>query len=222
MVLTAAQIQSFFEDADQMAIPHATVIQLQSEGIDSPDDLRDFDKDSLKEVAENLRKPTDRIPNPDPNAVPGSTIPRPAYVFGAKSQKRLNEACDLVRFYETIGRALTSANIWYDPIIKDFTQQWKALKDRKSNEDAEVPKISKALPLLKWTEAFDDFLSRTCGSRTIPYSYVTRETADVPAAVPPLAPNKPHSELYGSVEGDLVNRASHNHPLFREDNAEVW
>ena len=105
MVLTAAQIQSFFEDADQMAIPHATVIQLQSEGIDSPDDLRDFDKDSLKEVAENLRKPTDRIPNPDPNAAPGSTIPRPAYVFGAKSQKHLNEACDLVRFYETIGRA---------------------------------------------------------------------------------------------------------------------
>ena len=24
------------------------------------------------------------------------------------------------------------------------------------------------------------------------------------------------------MEGDLVNRASHNHPLFREDNAEVY
>ena len=92
MVLTAAQVAAFFEDADQMAIPHDTVIQLQTEGIVNPDDLTDFDKTLLKEVAENLRKPSDRIPNPDPAAPAGSTIPRPAYVFGAKSQKRLEEA----------------------------------------------------------------------------------------------------------------------------------
>ena len=102
MVLTAAQVAAFFEDADQMAIPHDTVIQLQTEGIVNPDDLMDFDKTLLKEVAENLRKPSDRIPNPDPAAPAGSTIPRPAYVFGAKSQKRLEEACELIRFYETI------------------------------------------------------------------------------------------------------------------------
>ena len=123
MVLTAAQIQSFFEDADQIAIPHATVIQLQNEGIDSPDDLQDFEKDTLLQVAENLRKPGDRIPNPDPNAPEGSTIPRPLYVFGAKSQKRLLEACELVRFYATVGRPLTAANIRYDPIIRDFAPQ---------------------------------------------------------------------------------------------------
>ena len=144
-----------------MAIPHETVPQLQNEGIDSPDDLVDFDKDTLKEVAENLRKPSDRIPNPDPNAPAGSTIPGPAHVFGAKSQKRLNEACELVHFYETIRRSLAAGNIRHNPTIEDFTQQWKALKDRKDNEDADVPKISKALPLLKWTEAFGDCSSRT-------------------------------------------------------------
>jgi len=51
MVLTAAQVAAFFEDADQMAIPHDTVIQLQTKGIVNPDDLTDFDKTSLKEVA---------------------------------------------------------------------------------------------------------------------------------------------------------------------------
>ena len=205
-----------------MAIPHATVIKLQDEGINDPDDLTDFTKDSLMQVAENLRKPGDRIPNPDPNAPVGSTIPRPSYVFGAKSQKRLLEACELVRFYETIGRPLTAPNIQYDPVIKDFMQQWKALTERKTNDGPEVPKITKALPLLKWTEAFDDFLSRTVGSRTIPYSYVTRESEAVPADVPALATNKPHSEEHGSVEGDLVARASHVHPLYRDDNSAVY
>ena len=60
------------------------------------------------------------------------------------------------------------------------------------------------------------------GSRTIPYSYVTRQDAEVPADVPALAPGKPHTEVHGSVEGDLVARASHTHPLFRDDNSAVY
>ena len=47
MVFTAAQTTAFFEDADQMAIPHATVVQLSTEGIDDVEGLRDFDKDNL-------------------------------------------------------------------------------------------------------------------------------------------------------------------------------
>ena len=48
MVFTAAQTASFFEDADQMAIPHATVVQLVTEGITTVDDLADFDEENLK------------------------------------------------------------------------------------------------------------------------------------------------------------------------------
>ena len=54
MVLTAAQTTAFFENNDQMGIPHATVIQLQQEGIDTIDDSADFDKDSLVQLAANL------------------------------------------------------------------------------------------------------------------------------------------------------------------------
>lgn len=32
----------------------------------------------------------------------------------------------------------------------------------------------------------------------------------------------PHSELFGLVEEDLIHRASHTHPLFCDDNAQVY
>ena len=84
MVMTGAQITAFFKNAESMALPNITVIQLQNEGIDDPGDLADFDKDSLKQVAENSRSPGGCIPSPDPGAAPGSTIPRPPFIFGAK------------------------------------------------------------------------------------------------------------------------------------------
>ena len=86
MVLTAAQMTTFFEHTDQMGIPHATMLQLQSEGITSVSDLADFNKDSLQQLADNLRRPEGCIPDPNPTAQPGSTIPTPPFVFGAKSQ----------------------------------------------------------------------------------------------------------------------------------------
>ena len=205
-----------------MAIPAATVAQLANEGIATVLDLTEFDKETFKQVVDNLRNPGGRVPNPDPGAAPGSTIPRPPFVFGAKSHRRLMAACDLVRFYDTIGRGLTAANILWDPVIRNFEQQWQALKDRKENDEPEVPKISKTLPIIKWVEAFHDYCHRKVGVRTIPRAYVIREKENVPAACPPLATNLPHSEEHGSVEGDLVNRASHTHPLFRDDNADVY
>jgi hypothetical protein len=57
MVLTAAQTTAFFEGATQMAIPNVTVIALQNEGIDTIGDLIDFDKTTLTQVADNLRRP---------------------------------------------------------------------------------------------------------------------------------------------------------------------
>ena len=54
MVLTAAQMTAFFKNADQMVVQHATVVQLAQEGIQSIDDLADFDKDALQQLADNL------------------------------------------------------------------------------------------------------------------------------------------------------------------------
>ena len=196
-----------------MGIHPATCAKLKEEGITKPKDLIDFDKDTLHQVAENLRKAP--IPRTD------KSQPVAHYVFGAKSNKRLLEAADLVRFYDTIGRELTADGLQYETVIRDFSEQWKALKLRKEEKEAEVPKISKALPVIKWTEAFDDYLNRTIGVRMIPLSYVTREKVKVPDKVPERAEDKAHS-VGGSVVEDLVERASHEHPLFNDDNAKVY
>ena len=118
MVLTAAQTTTFFEHTDQMGIPHTTMLQLQSEGITSVSDLADFNKDSLQQVADNLRHPGGRILDPNPTAQPGSTIPTPPFVFGAKSQRRIAVACDLVKYYKTVSRELTAANIQWNTMMK--------------------------------------------------------------------------------------------------------
>ena len=106
--------------------------------------------------------------------------------------------------------------------MSNFEIQWKALKDRKDEDDPDVLKITKALPIIKWTEAFQDFLHRVIGARMIPLAYVVQIDPQVPGLAPTLAPNQPHSTEHRPVEGDLIVSASHTHALFRDDNSVVY
>ena len=160
VVKTKPQTTTFFKHANQMGIPHATVLQLQSKGITLVSDLADFNKNSLQQLADNLRHPGGHVLDPNPGAPPGSTIPTPPFVFGAKSQRCIAVACDLVKYYTTVGHDLTAANLQWNTVMKNFDIQWTALKERKGDDSPETPKISKALPVIKWTEAFQDFLNR--------------------------------------------------------------
>ena len=204
-----------------MGIPEATRVRLAVEGISEVDDLGDFDKTALQQLCDNLRRPGGRVQNPDAGAPVGEMIPTPAFTFGAKSQQRISVACDAVRFYRETGRPLTVDNMQWNQVLKNFEVQWKALKSRKEDDEPEVPKITKALPIIKWTEAFKDFLSRVIGSRTIPLSYVTRDDV-VPGVAQQLVQHQPYSEEHGSVEGELIARAKHDHPLYRDDNKAVY
>ena len=128
----------------------------------------------------------------------------------------------MMRFYHTVGRTYTAANIAWNPVIKNFQEHWKALAARRIGEEPEVPKITKSLPVIRWTEAFDDYLHQAIGDRTTPLAYISREVVDVPAPAPALATGIPHSEIHGSVEEELIARASHTHPLYREDNSKLY
>ena len=77
--------------------------------------------------------------------------------------------------------------------MTNFEIQWKALKERKDEDDPEVPKITKALPIIKWTEAFQDFLNRVNGARMIPLAYVIRIDSQVPG-------NAPHWQLTSHIQ----------------------
>ena len=131
-------------------------------------------------------------------------------------------ACELVWYYNTIGRDLSAGNMSWSNVMKNFEIQWKALRERKEADDPKVPKISKSLPIMKWTEAFQDYLHRTIGVRTIPLAYITRETINVLAVPPPQEANKPHSTEYGSIEVELIAHASCDHELYKEDNGSVY
>ncbi len=73
MPLTANQRTAFFEAPDQMGIPHATVAQLHEEGTDGVEDLTDFDKDAIEQIASDLRRPAGRAPDPNPGVAAGAT-----------------------------------------------------------------------------------------------------------------------------------------------------
>eukprot|EP00957_Ditylum_brightwellii_P055920 4237396-Ditylum_brightwellii.AAC.1 len=64
-----------------MAIPHNTVVHLVNEGISTVDDLEEFKKTCIEQIAANLRR---------------QTVPRaPQLILGAKSVKRMTAACKL-------------------------------------------------------------------------------------------------------------------------------
>jgi hypothetical protein len=219
MVWNGNQIEAFFTDATQMAVPLPTVAGLAIEGIDNVDDLLDFDDEDLKTVMDNLRKPAGTIPDPE-NA--GQVIPRPSYVFGAKCYKRLRIAAAAVRYYDSINRPTSSRNMHFTNVLKDFAEQWESLKEKKEEDAPTVPTITRALPIVKWTESFDDFLHQVIGHRMVPLAYLIRETVEVPVPGPPLIPNRSFSEEHGSVEAELIARTSHTHNRFRDDNAKLY
>jgi hypothetical protein len=118
MPLTVAQTTAFFEDVAQMGLPHATVIQLQQEGITTAGDLAEFDKTTIEQIAANLRRPAGRILDPNPGADEGATIPTQPFVFNAKSQKRLKDATELIKYYESVGRPLAAGNIQHGTTMR--------------------------------------------------------------------------------------------------------
>ena len=106
--------------------------------------------------------------------------------------------------------------------MKNFSEQWKALEDKKGGDEPAVSLMTKALPIIKWTEAFRDYLHRVIGVRTTPLAYVIRPEAAVPAIGPQAASGTPHSAEHEAIETELIVRASHGHLLFREDNSTVY
>ena len=98
----------------------------------------------------------------------------------------------------------------------------EGLELKKDIDTPDMPKITKSLCTIKWTEVSKDFLAQVISVRVIPLSYVIHKEETVSAQVPSLTNNQPHSTKHGSVEAELIARASHNHALFHDDNAAVY
>jgi hypothetical protein len=163
--LTKDQTTFFFINVKQMEVTKEMLAQLGLEGIKKVEDLAEFSKENWKQVTDNLKCPGGWMKNTD--KVHGdnnlSTIPQTPYPFGVRTQKRLQEASELTRYYITVGRRLTVLNTVYATVIRSFTNQWAGLKDCKRQIDHVVLKITAELPIMRWVDIFDDFLSRKIG-----------------------------------------------------------
>ena len=101
----------FFKDANQIVIPHNIVIQLVNEGIDSVDDLADFENNNISQVTENLRRSGGLLSDLNQVTAVGATIPTPSCIFKVTSHKRMLLTCELTYFYGTIERIQTTATL---------------------------------------------------------------------------------------------------------------
>ena len=81
----------------------------------------------------------------------------------------------------------------------------ETLKNREDDDDLEVPKITKALPIIKWTKAFQDYLHQIIGVQMIPLAYIIQAQVDVPVAPLLLMNNQPHSEGNGLIKGEMIS-----------------
>ena len=76
---------------------------------------------------------------------------------------------------------------------------------------------------MQWAEAFLDTLHHCIGVRKyIPLAYIIREVA-TPSTTPYyLLTGFPHSEEAGSIQNELIERASHSHPNYKSDNGKLY
>lgn len=79
---------------------------------------------------------------------------------------------------------------------------------------------TQGMQILKWTEAFDNFLIHTIGVHLRPLSYVTKQKV-IPDELPETEEDKPHSEGSSVIE-DITAYALHSHPHYNDDNAKIY
>ena len=222
MPFTPAEIVLFFEDQAYMALTNRTTTALAAEGIAVPDDLSEYDKEGMGNIYRNLRKPA-KVLCIGAAGARGELQEVQAYELSAKSQIRLTIGATIAKFYEDVGRPLDPDNMKWN-VLKRFDEQHKALLARKTGDSTYVPpKLTKTFSTYKWLESFVLCLRQKVGVRNCPLEYVVREIDLVAAACPPLEPNEPHLLVHGgSIEGDMIARMSHTHPLFKVDNGAVF
>ena len=203
---TANQRNQFFTNAAQMALTAAQRNALAAEGLATVEDFEQgFDEETLKEAFKNTRSLDPPVPIP------------------AKSSARLLIASKAHQYYLTISRVPNAENMHYTRCLKKFYIEWKAIQEAADKEvDLKLPVLSKNNPPLKWCDSMKHYLHAQFGSRRIPLDYVIRDDHEVkPENEDPLLTDEPYGAS-GSVIAELVKRASHTHPLYKQDNEEVY
>ena len=98
--------------------------------------------------------------------------------------------------------------------MSSFKEIWMTIEQRKLANDQDTTTISKALPMIKWIEAFCDHIYRCIDRRYIPLAYIVQKDKTVPAICSPLTADQLYLDWHRSVKEDMINLASHSHRLY--------
>ena len=173
-----------------------SVTRILYEGITTYDSLLDFDTNSIQSLPAMCKGAIPAIEADDDAciaaeaAVPGANI-------STISTRHLIIAVNVVKYYTSIGRAITPANMHYANVLSDFKIEWEDYESLKKQDDPDVPSISDKdndRKIIKWVPIFIHYTSHTYGSRG-PLSCVLCDSAEVSTEL-----NDPleHQAYYGA------------------------
>ena len=201
----------------------AAVLRMTCEGVTDYASLNDFDRESIEALSKACSKTIPAVAEDIANGiaaeneVPGANI-------SSISIRRLVVAMYAAKYYTSIGRTLSAANMHYTNVLTGFKTDYEAYILLKKQDEPDPPVVNdkdKEKKIIKWMPLFEDALSRTFGSKG-PLIYVLREKAAVPLeADDPLLPDAHFGES-GSMIEELILRLPHSGPIFKDDNKTVY
>ena len=153
----------------------------------------------------------------------------PPVIILVQSASRLYVASITYYYYVDTDQDVTFQNIHYNNMLKGFYIKWQVLEQIEKQDTPKLPTLSKINTPLKWYESFKHFLYASFAVRKIPLVYVIHESDtmtpesrnDLNMTYNPLQPNKAYGNS-GSVLDDVIDCASHSHPLFKSNNATIF
>jgi len=197
-----------------MGLSERTSLQLKEEGLSTPKDFEDFNEEAdLDGLFKLLAKPPKVVSGAGATA---TLVEVAAYVVPAKTMIRMHGARLIMAYYRLVGRDVEGDDLLW-PVVKSFTEQWKALLEKKKADVGQPPKLTKDKLIYKWLESFEQYLSDKIGVRNAPFTYLTRPTVTAPALLA-RAPDEPFSSNFSSIEEELKDCVGHTHNLYKADN----
>ena len=213
-----AGFRTYLRDVIGVPDPRERREAIQEQGLNTINDLLEFDKESIDTLCYAVRKPGGTIPDPDPNAAANATIPNPGYSVPAICEKRLIAAAYTAKMYEMIGRPITA-----DTLSRARIKRYEAHKTlMDDHEDPEkLPQVSKTFGIVKAMDLVPSHLRDRLGVRKVPLSYVIRDVV-APGDAPLPAARMPTAQNFNSISDELIHYTPHSGDEYAEDNAKVF
>ena len=229
-VTVTAAFKQWLKSASNIKLSSdSAVTRITYEGLTNFDSLQDFDKKSIESLASTCRKEIPAITADLANGI-AAEIEIPGANVSSISIRRLIVACSAAKFYNSVERTMTNANMHYGNVLQDFKVEYEAYIALKDEEAPKAPTVNDKdndRKVIKWAPIFKDCLTRTFGHKG-PLIYVLRDEATVPdQALDPLGTNAAGTiDSYfgesGSLQDELVARLPHSGPIYKHDNASVF